>query len=242
MSPDDPAGPAGGPPPAASSAAAGPPPGPSPTAGGSPSGPSSAADGSPPGPPTTADAPPVRGPGGWREQIIAAGWMVLLWNLLWGRFHLGNVLGGALVAIIVLVFFPLPPVTLEARLRPGALLAFVTRFVGELVRASVHVAWTAVRPGYRPRSAIIAAELRVRTDLNLALTAEVVSLVPGTLVLEVDRNSGVLYVHVFDVRAPEDLSGSRQRVRDVERRIVRAVGSSAEVRLLASRPVEKGSA
>jgi multicomponent Na+:H+ antiporter subunit E len=176
----------------------------------------------------------------WREQVIAASWMVLMWNLLWGRFHLGNLVGGLLVAIAVLVFFPLPPVTLDARLRPGALLRFTARFLTELVTASLHVAWTAVRPGYRPRSAIIAVDLRVRTDLNLTLTAEVLSLVPGTLILDVDRRTGVLYVHVFDVRGAADLAGSRRRIQDVERRLVRAVGSPAEVRLLESHPVEEG--
>ncbi|MEU4568566.1 Na+/H+ antiporter subunit E [Micromonospora sp. NPDC023956] len=178
----------------------------------------------------------------WRERLIAAGWMVLIWNLLWGRFTVGNLLGGVAAAVVVLVFFPLPPVTLDSRLRPGPLLRFAVRFAGQLVGASIHVAWVAVRPWYRPRSAIIAVPLRVRTDLNLALTAEVISLVPGSLIIDVDRDAGLLYVHVFDVRGPQDLSLARRRIGDVERRIVRAVGSPAEVRLLETTPVEKGTA
>ncbi|SCL33341.1 multisubunit sodium/proton antiporter, MrpE subunit [Micromonospora pallida] len=179
----------------------------------------------------------------WRERAIAAGWMVFIWNLLWGRFTLGNLIGGVAVAATVLVFFPLPPVTLESRLRPGALLRFAVRFAGQLVGASIHVAWVAVRPGYRPRSAIIAVRLRVRTDLNLTLTAEVLTLVPGSLIVDVDRGAGLLYVHVLDVRGAADLTRTRQRIRDVERRVVRAVGSPAEVRLLTARPAtEEGTA
>ena len=83
-----------------------------------------------------------------------------------------------------------------------ALLVFAGRFVVELVSASLHVARIAVQPGYRPRGAIIAVRLRVSTDLNLALTAEAVSLVPGTLILEVDRDSGTLYLHVLDTHGP----------------------------------------
>jgi multicomponent Na+:H+ antiporter subunit E len=169
--------------------------------------------------------------------------MVLIWNLLWGRFTLGNLVGGAAVAAAVLTFFPLPPVTLESRLRPGPLLRLAVRFAAQLVGASVHVAWVAVRPGYRPRSAIIAVPLRVRTDLNLALTAEVLTLVPGSLIVDVDRGAGLLYVHVLDVRGAEDLARTRQRVQDLERRIVRAIGSPAELRLLAAPPAtEKGTA
>ncbi|WP_319462282.1 Na+/H+ antiporter subunit E [Micromonospora sp. RTP1Z1] len=181
-----------------------------------------------------------RGRGGRRrDQAAALGWLVLIWLLLWGDLSWGNVLGGLVVGAAVLIFFPLPPVTFGGRIRPGALLVLAVTFAGELVRASVHVAAIAVRPGCRPRGAIIAVPLRVRTDLNLALTAEVISLVPGTLILEVDRDLGVLYVHVLDVRGPEDLDAGRDRIRAVERRLVRAIGSPAEVRQLHTEPVDR---
>ncbi|MGS2614591.1 Na+/H+ antiporter subunit E [Micromonospora sp. LZ34] len=176
----------------------------------------------------------------WRDQLITYGWLVLIWMLLWGDFSWGNLLGGLLVGGAVLVFFPLPPVAFAGRLRPGPLVLFVVRFAGELVRASVHVARIAVQPGYRPRSGIIAVRLRVRTDLNLALTAEVISLVPGTLIVEVDRDTGTLYVHVLDVRGPQDLTDSRERILAVERRLVRAVGSAAELRRVQTDSVPEG--
>ncbi|MFI7574899.1 Na+/H+ antiporter subunit E [Micromonospora sp. NPDC049497] len=178
--------------------------------------------------------------GRWRDQLIALGWLVLVWNLLWGDVSWGNLVGGALVAGAVLLFFPLPPVTFGGRVRPRALLVFLLRFAGELVTASANVSRIAVQPGYRPRGAIIAVRMRVPTDLNLALTAEVVSLVPGTLVVEVDRDAGVIYVHVLDVRGPSDLADSRERMHAIERRLVRALGSAAEVRLVETATVEKG--
>ncbi|MFC0508630.1 Na+/H+ antiporter subunit E [Micromonospora costi] len=166
----------------------------------------------------------------WRDQAVALGWLVLIWNLLWGEFTWGNLLAGLLMGAAVLVFFPLPSVTFAGRLRPAALLVLAGRFVVELVVASAHIARIAVQPGYVPRSAVIAVPLRVPTDLNLALTAELVSLVPGTLVIEADRATGTLYLHVMDVRGPQDLVANRRRVLTVERRLVRAIGSSAELR------------
>ncbi|MFU8871305.1 Na+/H+ antiporter subunit E [Micromonospora sp. SL4-19] len=197
--------------------------------------------GPPDRPPAADDGPtPAVGRGGRRrDQAVALGWLVAIWMLLWGDLSWGNLLGGILVGAAVLLFFPLPPVTFGGRLRPGALLVLAVTFLAELVSASVHVAAIAVRPGCRPRGAILAVPLRVRTDLNLALTAEVISLVPGTLILEVDRDRGVLYVHVLDVRRPEDLTGSRERVLAVERRIVRAVGSAEELRQLSLEPSDR---
>ncbi|WP_255686074.1 Na+/H+ antiporter subunit E [Micromonospora okii] len=189
-----------------------------------PGGPAAGADAAPP--PARARTRP------WRDRLVALAWMALIWCLLWGRFTWGNLVAGLLVAAAVLVFFPLPPVTFGGRLRPRALLVLLGRFLTELVVASAHVAWLAVRFGHRPRDAIIAVRLRVRTDLNLALTAELISLVPGTLIIEVDRDRGVLYVHVLDARGPEDLAASRRRVLVTEARLVRAIGSPAELRLL----------
>lgn len=177
---------------------------------------------------------PNRGAGRtrWRDELVAVGWLVLVWNLLWGEFSVGNMLGGLLVAIAVLVFFPLPAVTFGGRLRPVALLRFAARFARDLVVASIHVALTALRPGYVPRNAIVAVRLRVRTDLNLTLAAEALSLVPGSLIVETDRGTGTLYVHVLDVRGPDPAARTRRDVRALEARIVRAVGSSAELRML----------
>jgi multicomponent Na+:H+ antiporter subunit E len=195
----------------------------------------------------TADGSPADGPteprgrvGRGRDRLVALGWLVLVWNLLWGDVSWGNVVGGALIAGAVVLFFPLPPVTFGGRVRPRAVLVLLLRFAGELVTASANVARIAVQPGYRPRGAITAVRMRVRTDLNLALTAEMVSLVPGTLVVDVDRDAGTLHVHVLDVRGPSDLADSRDRIHAIERRLVRAFGSAAEVRLVETATVEKG--
>ncbi|WP_018785948.1 Na+/H+ antiporter subunit E [Micromonospora sp. CNB394] len=193
----------------------------------------------PAAPAADAPAPAVSRVGRWRDQALALGWLVAAWMLLWGDVSWGNLAAGLVVGTAVLLFFPLPPVTFGGRFRPRALLVFLATFVAELVSASLHVAAVALHFGYRPRGAIIAVPLRVRTDLNLALTAEVISLVPGTLILDIDRARGVLYVHVLDVRGPGDLTASRERVLAVERRIVRAIGSADEVRRLDLEPTER---
>nr|MDT0657069.1 Na+/H+ antiporter subunit E [Micromonospora sp. DSM 115978] len=184
-------------------------------------------------------APPPRLPSSrhrLRDQLLTVGWLVLVWNLLWGEFSVGNLVGGVLVAVFILVFFPLPSVTFGGRFRPVGVVRFLTWFLSDLVVASVQVAGIALRPGYVPRSAIIGVRLRIRSDLNLTLTAEALSLVPGSLIIEADRENATLYVHVLDVRGPADVTAARRKVLDLEARIVRAVGSDAELRMLAADP------
>lgn len=172
----------------------------------------------------------------WREWLVAIVGLTLIWSLFWGGFSWLNTVGGVLVAVAVLVFYPLPPVTFAGRVRPLAVLVFLLRFLVELVVASVRLSAVALRPGPPPHSAIIAVRLRVPTDLNLTLVAEALSLVPGTLIVDVDRPGGTLFVHVFDVRGREDAARSREHVHELEVRLVRAVGSGAELAMIQTDP------
>ncbi|MGC4897194.1 Na+/H+ antiporter subunit E [Micromonospora sp. DT31] len=166
----------------------------------------------------------------WRNRAIALTGLVIVWVLLWGTFSWANLIGGLAVGAVLLVVFPLPPVTFAGRIRPVALLRFLARFLYDLVIASAQVAWLAVRLGDPPRSAIIAVRLRVNTDLNLTLTAEALSLVPGSLILEADRRTGTLYVHVVGLRSLDEVERFRRGVLELEARIVAAVGSREELR------------
>ncbi|MET7836645.1 Na+/H+ antiporter subunit E [Micromonospora sediminicola] len=163
-----------------------------------------------------------------RNRAVATVGLVTVWVLLWGTLSWANVISGLVVAGVLLVVFPLPPVTFAGRIRPVPLLRFLARFLRDLVVASAQVAWLAVRFGHTPRGAIIAVPLRVNTDLNLTLTAEALSLVPGSLILEVDRRTGTLYVHVIGVRTVDEVERFRLGVRDLEARILAAVGSAEE--------------
>ncbi|HWS38381.1 MAG TPA: Na+/H+ antiporter subunit E [Actinoplanes sp.] len=167
-----------------------------------------------------------------RDRFLALIALTVTWMLLWGVFSWLTLAGGLLVSALVLMVFPLPPVTFAGRLRPAGLFRFAVRFLTDLVTASAQLAWTAFRSQRVPRSAVLAVRLAVRSDLNLTFCAEAVSLVPGSLIVDADRSAGILYIHVFDVHGPEDIEKFRQDVRDIEERIIHAVGSDTEIALL----------
>lgn len=163
-----------------------------------------------------------------RNQLIAVVALVTVWVLLWGTLSWANVLGGLAVAAIVLTVFPLPPVTFAGRIRPLGVLRFLVRFLSDIVAASIQIAALAFRFGHPPRSAIIGVPLKVNSDLNLTLVGEAVSLVPGSLILDVDRAAGILYIHVLGVNNHEEVERFRQSVYAEEERIITAIGSAAE--------------
>jgi multicomponent Na+:H+ antiporter subunit E len=162
--------------------------------------------------------------------------LVAVWTLLWGVLSWANLISGLLVTVLVLVVFPLPPVTFAGRPRPLGLLRFALRFLADLVRASAQLSLLAFRFGHQPRSAIIRVPLRVCSDLVLTLTGEAVSLVPGSLVVDTDRASTTLYIHVIGVPDRAAVESFRRTVYEVEERIVRAIGSAAEIGMLGTAP------
>ncbi|WP_127502612.1 Na+/H+ antiporter subunit E [Actinoplanes solisilvae] len=172
--------------------------------------------------------------GRWRDRCVAALGLTLIWVLLWGSFTPLTFIGGLLVAVVVLIVFPLPPVTYAGRIHPVGLLRFGLRFVYDLVIASAQVVVLAFRFGHTPGSAIVAVSLRAPSDLGLTLTAEALSLVPGSLIVDADRERGVLYVHVLGVSSALEADRFRGDVLDLERRIIQAFGSAAERRVISS--------
>ncbi|RPF23408.1 Na+/H+ antiporter subunit E [Myceligenerans xiligouense] len=154
---------------------------------------------------------------------------VLFWVLLWGDLSWANVLSGAALGALVALAFPLPPLRQATTVRPGPLLRLLGRFATDLVLASFQVAWTAVRPGPMPRGGLVPVPLRTTSDLFVATTAGLSSLVPGTLVVDLDTAGPILHVHVLDLAG----SGGPEAVRDatlaLEERLLRAFASQAEL-------------
>jgi multicomponent Na+:H+ antiporter subunit E len=154
--------------------------------------------------------------------------LVVLWMMLWGSLTPLTILTGILVALLVTRTLYLPPVALSGRFNAWWMLVFLLIFARDLVAASVEVAWLAFRPSGVRQNAVIRVDLTTRSDFVLTGTALAVSLVPGSVVLEVDRPNSVLYVHSLGIDSPERVERTRAHVLDYERRLLRAVGSVEE--------------
>lgn len=163
-----------------------------------------------------------------RPSLAAVVVLTLVWLLLWDRISLFLVVTGVLLAFAVFLVFPLPRIERRGRVRPVALARLLGRLAVDIVRSSVRVVALAFSRR-TPRSAIIRVPLRSRSDLFLTMTAELVSLVPGSIVLEVRRSSSTLYLHVLDTVEPAELQHAAQEVLDAEERVLRAFGTDEEV-------------
>ena len=86
-------------------------------------------------------------------------------------------------------------------------LSLLLFFIRELIVSALKVAWLAVQPRLNLRPAIIAHPLTVNTDAQITLLANLITLTPGTLSVDVSADRKFLYVHAIDIDSGEALIG-----------------------------------
>lgn len=173
---------------------------------------------------TSSELPAPELPVGGRRRFSwwSVVWLSVVWLLLWGAVDPVLVVGGFLVSVLVLAAFPLPRVPIALRVRPWPVVVLVVRFLYDLAVSSAEVAWLAVRPGPVVRGVVLEIELAGDDELLQTITAEMVALVPGTVVIELQTMDRVLTLHALNVTTPQQAHEVRRRVLGQEARVLRA--------------------
>ncbi|MDQ0921590.1 multicomponent Na+:H+ antiporter subunit E [Pseudarthrobacter sp. W1I19] len=169
-----------------------------------------------------------------RQELPLLVWLVIVWGALWQDFSPGNLLFGALLAVAVARLFYLPPVELSGRFNILHAVPFALMFLAKVVVASAQVLYLAVMRGPQVKNALVAVTLRSHQDLLVTATGHVISLIPGSLVVEVDRSTSTLYLHALNISSVEDVENFRQEVRSIEAGLIRIMGSREELETVRS--------
>lgn len=169
-----------------------------------------------------------------RVQPLAVIALTLVWLVLVGEVSVVTVVGGALIGLLVTQVFPMPPIHYAGRLRPLGLVRLLGHQLADLAVSSVRLALVAFR-GPMPRPGVLRVQLCSDSDLYQVATAELASVVPGTLIIDARARQRLLYVHVFDLPEPERGDEVVASTLALEERVLRAFGSKAEIEALAER-------
>lgn len=166
-----------------------------------------------------------------RPSILSVIILMVVWVLLWGDPSPGNFVAGLGLALFVTWVFPMPRgVKRRFTLRPLAFINLVVRFLWDVVVASLSI-MAVIVTGRRPREAIIKVQTRAHSDGFLATTAGFTAMVPGSIVLDAHRRTGVLYIHFFDIPDGEDgIKKAHDNVLVQEERILRAMATNRELK------------
>ncbi|PWR04353.1 sodium:proton antiporter [Meridianimarinicoccus roseus] len=148
--------------------------------------------------------------------LLAIVWVVLTDALTLSGLLSGFVLGYAALWIA-------QPLFGEAGLyfvRVLRVIQLVLYFAYDLTMSSFKVAAAVLRPGTVTTSGIIEMPLDVESDLEILLVANLISLTPGTLSLDVSEDRKTLYIHAMFA---EDPAAEAQGLKDGMEHMVRRV-------------------
>lgn len=95
---------------------------------------------------------------------------------------------------------------------------FALFFLWELLLANLRLAYDVITPPLHARPSVVAIPLDAKTNMEITLLANLITMTPGTLSLDVSDDRKVLYVHAMYVDDPDAL---RRSIKDgFERRVL----------------------
>lgn len=133
-----------------------------------------------------------------------------VWAAVTGSFSVLNVLLGAVVAAVACLFIRDRIDRPHLARRLGRILSLALLFFAELALSAWRVALLVVSPNMYKRLApsIIAYPLTVTSDVEITLLANLITLTPGTLSVDVSEDRSTLYIHVLEMHDRDETIAS----------------------------------
>ena len=82
------------------------------------------------------------------------------------------------------------------------------KFCRELILSNIAVAKVVLRPKLSIRPGIIAYQTKLRSDFGITTLANLITLTPGTLTMDVSDDRTYLYIHTLNISHPEEVAAS----------------------------------
>lgn len=100
-------------------------------------------------------------------------------------------------------------------------ISLVFYFLKELIISNFRVIYFILSPGHKFRPAILELPLSLKSDFSITLLANLITLTPGTITLEISKDKKSLFFHVIDV-PEQDLDKAKQKIKNgFEKRIMK---------------------
>lgn len=101
------------------------------------------------------------------------------------------------------------------------IISFVFYFIWQMIKANLQVAYDVITPRYFMRPGIVKFPLNARTETEINLLSMMISLTPGTLILDISEDRKTMYIHVMYLDNQEKFV--RQMKTGLERRLLEAL-------------------
>ena len=143
--------------------------------------------------------------------------LAIVWTFLTGHFTYTNIIIGFVIGYIaILISRPQPESSKYLKKIPN-IISFTFFFLWELTKANLKVAHDVSTPRNYMRPGIVSYPLEAKSDLEITLLMNLITLTPGTLSLDVSSDRKLLYIHAMYI---DDVDEFRNEMKHFERRLL----------------------
>ncbi len=131
-----------------------------------------------------------------------ATWILLHWSLKPYYIVTGLLLGG-FITFMTADMFARKPSALKNLGRYIWFLYYIPLFLFECLKANIDGMYRVIHPAVPMHPGIVKVKTTLRSDTGLTLLTNTITLQPGTMTIDVDKENGYLYVHWVDVKSQD---------------------------------------
>ena len=141
------------------------------------------------------------------KAVLLFIFLVGIWLLLTLNVTPPNIAVGVVSAFVVTLFFA--KYSLKADKKEFHIQRYVWAliygfvFLWECIKANVDVAYRVLHPALPVQPGIVRIKTKLKKDTALTFLANSITLTPGTMSVDIDREEGVLYIHWINVGATD---------------------------------------
>ena len=149
------------------------------------------------------------------NMILALTWMFLTTSATGSYFIIGYLLG-AIILYLFRRFFDTPFYLRKV----VAVIQLLLIFIKELFIANFDVFKTILRPKLELTPGIFTYETSLKKDWQITLLANMITLTPGTLVMDISPDNKTLYIHALNVGEIDEMTDG---IRNSFERVIKEV-------------------
>lgn len=130
--------------------------------------------------------------------------LTFIWLAITGDFTFANFGFGFVLSFIFLYIISAGRGKSKYFVIPPKLISFLFFFLFELLKANLQVAFDVVTKKFYMTPGIVRVPLDAETNVEITLLANLITLTPGTLSLDISDDKKVLYVHAMYINDKQE--------------------------------------
>lgn len=139
-----------------------------------------------------------------RGKFLANILLTIIWVFLTGSLAVVNFIFGFVVSFLILWIISSKDGNPKYVRFVPKIISFILFFLWEVIKANLQVAYEVITPKNNMKPGIVKVPLSAKTNIEITLLANLITLTPGTLSLDVSEDKKVLYVHSMYVHDKQE--------------------------------------